>query len=53
MTKNKKIVLFSGIGAIVLAIVVVTAVSLIKYGIYRSQFKDKEAETNIAYVLSE
>ncbi len=42
MSKLKKIVLFSGLGAIVLAVVIITSVSLIKYQIYRSQFKDQE-----------
>lgn len=51
MSKLKKIVLFAGLGAIVLAIAVITAVSLIEYRIYRSQFKDPEAR--IEYTLGE
>ena len=51
MTKLKKIVLFATLSAILLAIVTVTAVSLIKYGIYRSQFKDAEANTYVERVI--
>lgn len=53
MSKLKKIVLFSTLGAIFLAIVTITSVSLIKYHIYRSQFKDMEAMTHTEYVVSE
>lgn len=47
MTKLKKIVLFAGIGAIVLAIVLITSISLIEYRIYRDQFKDVDPEAQI------
>lgn len=53
MSKIQKIVLFAGLGAILLAICIITSVSLIKYQIYRSQFKDLEPEAQVSYVLSE
>ena len=53
MSKLKKIVLFAMLGAILLAIVTITSVSLIKYGIYRSQFKDVEATAQTEYVITE
>lgn len=42
MSKLKKIVLFSGLGAIVLAVIIITTVSLIQYQAYRSQFDNKQ-----------
>lgn len=53
MSKLKKIVLFSALGAIFLAIVTITSVSLIKYNIYRSQFKDTDAMMHTEQVVSE
>lgn len=53
MSKLKKIVLFAGLGAILLAIVIITSVSLIKYSIYKSQFKDMETKAQIEYVITE
>lgn len=53
MSKLKKIVLFAGLGAILLAVITITSVSLIKYAIYRSQFKDVEAEVRTEYVIAE
>lgn len=51
MSKLKKIVLFSGLGAIVLAVILITSISLIKYQIYRSQFKDVEPEAQAVSML--
>ena len=53
MSKLKKIVLFSTLGAIALAIIIITSVSLIKYSIYRSQFKDMETSTRIEFIINE
>ena len=53
MSKLKKIVLFSSLGAIFLAIVIITSVSLIKYHNYRKQFKDMETMVHTEYVVSE
>lgn len=53
MSKLKKIVLFATLGAILLAVITITSVSLIKYAIYRSQFKDTTADAHVEYVVNE
>ena len=53
MSKLKKIVLFATLGAILLAIVTITSVSLIKYAVYRSQIKDTNASARIERVIAE
>ena len=53
MSKLKKIVLFATLGAILLAIVTITSVSLIKYSIYRSQFKNTDASAHVELVITE
>ncbi len=50
MSKLKKIVLFTGLGVIALAVVIITSVSLIRYQIYRSQFRDDEPEQSICVI---
>ena len=47
---NKKKVIFIGLGIIVLAVIAITATSLIKYAIYRSQ-AENNAQTQIEYVI--
>lgn len=49
MSKLKKIVLFSGIGAIALAIIIITSVSYGKYAAYRKKM-DEQTQTSITYV---
>lgn len=53
MNKYKKTVLFAGLGIIALAVIIITSVSLIQYAVYRSQFKDSEAQVQIVTELSE
>jgi len=50
MNNNKKKVLFIGLGVIILAVIAITATSLIKYAIYRSQAEEKAA-TQIEFVI--
>lgn len=44
MSKLKKIVLFSGMGAIALAIVISTLASFISYQVYRNSKKEQQAQ---------
>ena len=44
MSKIKKIILFSGIGALILAVGLITLISFMNYQSYRNQFKSNEAQ---------
>jgi len=44
MSKLKKIVLFAGLGAIFFAVILITAISLIQYQIYRSKANSEQAQ---------
>lgn len=51
MSKLKKIILFAGLGAIALAVILITSISYIQYQIYRGQFKDTDPEAQVVFML--